>query len=55
MLLIRNIRLKPSDSEDIIKEKIIKRLHTKTTDFHYTIYKKSILILLTLQKATERQ
>ena len=42
MLLIRNIRLKPSDNEDIIKEKIIKRLHTKTTDFHYTIYKKSI-------------
>ena len=42
MLLIRNIRLKPSDSEDIIKEKIIKRLHTKTTDFRYTIYKKSI-------------
>ena len=42
MLLIRNIRLKPNDSEDIIKEKIIKRLHTKTTNFHYTIYKKSI-------------
>ena len=42
MLLIRNIRLKPNDTEDIIKEKIIKRLHTKTTNFHYTIYKKSI-------------
>lgn len=42
MLLIRNIRLKPSDNEEIIKEKIIKRLHTKTTDFHYSIYKKSI-------------
>lgn len=42
MLLIRNIRLNPDEPEELIKDKIIKRLHTKTNDFHYTIYKKSI-------------
>ena len=42
MLLIRNIRLNLDEPEELIKDKIIKRLHTKTNDFHYTIYKKSI-------------
>lgn len=42
MLIIRNIRLNPDESEDSIRDRIIKRLHTKTNDFHYTIHKKSI-------------
>ena len=42
MLLIRNIKLNPDEPEEILKEKIIKRLHTKTNNFHYVIHKKSI-------------
>ena len=42
MLLIRNIKLNINENEDSLKEKIIKRLHTKDTNFSYTIHKKSI-------------
>lgn len=42
MLLIRNIKLNINENEDSLREKIIKRLHTKDRNFSYTIHKKSI-------------
>ena len=42
MLLIRNLRFTKEPSKEELKDKIIKRLHTKNKDFSFKIHKKSI-------------